>query len=189
MLSNDSGYGLMSLMGGMVVLVLAGVGLSIAVDGRFGLTEQATLLQNELKGGEADLHRLGELHAQSAHQIRNLEPGRRQAMDELKALRGKMGDLDRRQEALLAARESASDSFHALEQKFKAYRSKHRERVWAAAHGLSLGILETRGGRAYHDAVVRRVTDAGLEIRHAHGTARVAVADLDAGLQQRFLWE
>jgi hypothetical protein len=189
MLSNDSGSGMMTLIGGMMLLVFAGVGLSIAVDGRFGYSSQVSMLENEIKGGEQDLQRLGALHAESSHQMLNLEPGRRVAMAELKALKGRLDELRRRHELLRAAHDGAHASVLALERTFSDYRSRHRERVWTAAQGLDLGNLETRGGRTYRNAVVRRVTEAGLEIRHADGTARVAAGDLQGGLRQRFLWE
>jgi hypothetical protein len=49
--------------------------------------------------------------------------------------------------------------------------------------------LTTRDGREYLQAVISRVTDVGLEIRHEHGTARIQAADLDASYQERFQWE
>jgi hypothetical protein len=54
--------------------------------------------------------------------------------------------------------------------------------------GQSLGNLSLRGGREYRQAVISRVTDVGLEIRHEHGIARIQAPDLDASMQDRFQW-
>ena len=52
----------------------------------------------------------------------------------------------------------------------------------------SLDTLTIRGGRAYQQATIARVTDVGLEIRHEHGIARIQAPDLDSKLQDRFQW-
>jgi hypothetical protein len=71
---------------------------------------------------------------------------------------------------------------------FARYRTKYRDTTWAEAVGQPLGNLTSPGGREYRQAVIVRVTDVGLEIRHEEGTARVQAPDLDPALQERFQW-
>jgi hypothetical protein len=51
-----------------------------------------------------------------------------------------------------------------------------------------IGTLTLRGDREYREAVITRVTEVGLEIRHQHGIARILSAELGPKWQNRFQW-
>jgi hypothetical protein len=56
----------------------------------------------------------------------------------------------------------------------------------AAVTGREFAKLAGARGRTYADAVITRVTDVGVEFRHATGTARLAAADLTAAQHELF---
>jgi hypothetical protein len=60
-----------------------------------------------------------------------------------------------------------------------------RERREAAV-GKSFAEFRGAGGRGYRDVVVTRVTEIGIEFRHATGVARLAAADLSADQRDAF---
>ncbi len=55
-----------------------------------------------------------------------------------------------------------------------------------AAIGRSFATLEGGRGRTFEDAVITRVTDVGIEFRHATGTARLAAAEMSSEQQGLF---
>ena len=50
--------------------------------------------------------------------------------------------------------------------------------VRADLSGKEIGTFVGKNGRTYENVVVTRVTDIGVEFRHAHGSARLSAADL-----------
>lgn len=74
------------------------------------------------------------------------------------------------------------------EAEFVRYRSDYRVWTWNAAAGESIGNLRTIDGKEYQGVVISKVTDEGLEIRHAHGVARVRSDQLVESWQRRFQW-
>lgn len=48
----------------------------------------------------------------------------------------------------------------------------------AAAVGKQYVTFTGKGGRSYDQVVIKRITDVGVEIRHANGSARLSAADL-----------
>lgn len=69
------------------------------------------------------------------------------------------------------------------------YQLRYRESMRLKAAGESLGDLKVRNGASYQEVFIQRVTDAGLEIRHLTGSARIAPEDLPEKLQERFQWD
>jgi hypothetical protein len=69
------------------------------------------------------------------------------------------------------------------------YRPRYFKWVRMAAVGEMYPELITVSGKSYRDVVVRRVTDVGLEIHHAEGSARLRHATLPAEFQKRFQWD
>ncbi len=89
---------------------------------------------------------------------------------------------------LTAKLETIRNEVSQLDKEFAGYRGKYRDQARAAAAGEELGELKIRGGRVYHQVVISRVTDVGMEIRHEHGFARLHAPDLDPSFQSRFQW-
>ena len=69
------------------------------------------------------------------------------------------------------------------------YRFEFRHWLRLTARGERLPELRTRSGITYRDVVIRRVTEVGLEVLHATGTARLRHGDLPEHFQERFLWD
>jgi len=189
MLTDDDNSGLFAFIIGIIVLVFAGIGLSIAVDHRFSFSSRIYSLERDIKTGGLELLHLSEIHRETSRKLEVIEPGRRLEVSARDALIGQIAALRQRHASLAAARDALRNSIITLEQEFSLYRGEYREATWNAAIGQSLGILRIRGGREYQDAVILRVTDVGLEIRHAYGHARVHAPDLDSTLQDRFQWD
>jgi hypothetical protein len=57
------------------------------------------------------------------------------------------------------------------------------------AIGESLGELKLESGRIYEDAKIREVTDVGISVTHASGSARIAAKDLPEALRERFMFD
>jgi hypothetical protein len=187
--SDADDSGLFTFMIGLILVVFAGVGLSIAVDRRFSFSSYVSSLKRDIKDGQVELGRLSEIRREFSQRLEGIEPERRMAVSARNTLSRQVADLQQRRPTLTAARDELGNSIIALEEEFSRYRGKYREAIWHAAVGQSLGTLRIRGGREYQDAVITRVTDVGLEIRHVHGTARVQAPDLDSSLQERFQWD
>jgi hypothetical protein len=96
--------------------------------------------------------------------------------------------LFERRKTLEDARIQLLDSISKLEAGFLRCRAVYRRKAWSAAVGEELGSLTLRSGRQYQDAVITRVTEVGLEIRHTDGIARIQPPDLDPKMQDRFQW-
>lgn len=189
MLSSDDHTGLTAFMFGLIVVVFAGIGLSLAVDRRFSFSSSAVALEMEIKSNESELEHLKEVHRERSSDLTPLESKRKMAAAALTVGQKRAADSERRRTNLIAERESLRASFRLLEEEFKRYRMKYRETARDSAIGESLGTLVNRDGREYREVFISRVTGVGLEIRHAHGTTRLSAADLDPSFQDRFQWD
>jgi hypothetical protein len=189
MLSNDDHSGLIAFVFGLIVVVFAGIGLSLAVDRRFSFSSSAVALEMEIKSNESELEYLKGVHRERSADLTELESKSKMAAAAMTVGQKRATDLERRRTILIAERESLGASTRLLEEEFKRYRMKYRESARDAAIGESLGEIVTRDGREYREVFISSVTGVGLEIRHAHGTARLSAADLDPSFQDRFQWD
>lgn len=57
------------------------------------------------------------------------------------------------------------------------------------AIGESLGDLKLESGRIYEDVKIREVTDVGMSVSHASGSARIAAKDLPETFRERFKFD
>lgn len=188
MLSADANPGVLYFLVGMVILVMAGVGLSLVLDKRMKASSGGGELKREIAEAEQELRDLKLEHETGS--LRLAEEGvillaNAAAHDEW----GGRVKLVLQRRALLGEKlEVLKAEIPLLEDTFTSYRADYRRRTWAAASGEKIGALAIRGGRDYVDAQIIRVTEAGLEIRHADGMARVQAPDLDRPWQDRFQW-
>jgi septal ring factor EnvC (AmiA/AmiB activator) len=189
MLTSDEHSGLFTLMLGLIVVVFAGIGLSMAVDRRFSFSTSVSALEADVKRNESEIEYMREIHSDRTKELTGHEPKRKMADASLAAIQMRVTELERRRKTLIAERESLRASIPVLEQEFVRYRVKYRENTRDAAVGEFLGKLIISGGREYQEAYISRVTDVGLEIRHAHGTARISATDLNPQFQSRFQWD
>ncbi|MGL5017486.1 MAG: hypothetical protein ACRDBP_05095 [Luteolibacter sp.] len=188
MLSADDHPGLFSFMVGMIVIVMAGVALSLVVDRRLSFSSGKMRNQRELTLERAELEGLV---ASREERSRLLESQSAKSQTETKvfeAISGKLNALQQRREVLDQARGQLKGAITRLEDDFSTFRVRYRQGTWSRAPGEKLGNLVLANGREYRDAVITRVTDVGLEIRHADGIARIQAPELDRKIQDRFQW-
>lgn len=188
MLSSDDNSGLFTFMVGLIIIVFAGIALSMMVDRKFSFSKRVSSLAGEIKAAGEEIDQLKDHYQESSRKLAELEPKLRTLASTRESLRSQLSEADSRNASLTASRDSLRKSIPTLSDGFSQYRKKYRESTWAAAVGQSLGNLRIRGGREYHQAVIVRVTDVGLEIRHEHGIARIQAPDLDQAFQDRFQW-
>lgn len=189
MLSSDDHSGLIAFLVGLIILVFAAIILSMAVDRRFRFSSNHSALEAEIRKTEAELEGLRSSHLQRSWRLLELEPERAAASAALTSLEKSGADMERHEAALVAERARLVESIPAMEEVFARYREKYRAMVREVAIGESLGVLTTLSGREYRETSIMRVTDTDLEIRHTHGSARIAASDLGPAWRDRFHWD
>lgn len=188
MLSADENPGVIYFLVGMVILVMAGVGLSLILDKKIKASSGGSELKRELASAEhelLDLHQEHDLGSRRLAEQNKRSSANAAVHDELLKCA-----VQRQQRRTVLAEQlkglEAEITF--LEEAFTRYRADYRSKTWASAAGERIGRLPIRGGRDFVDVQIIRVTEAGLEIRHAHGIARVQAPDLDPSWHERFQW-
>ncbi len=188
MLSADEHPGIFTFLVGMIVVVMAAVGLSIMADKRRTFSSGAGALNQEIAADAAEISELTGRREELGWQLKDSGSILQQGSKAQRELAAGLETLRQRQAGLEKARLQISESISALENEFSLYRGMYRRKTWESAVGESLGTLTVRGGREFHKATITRVTDVGLEINHEHGIARIQAPDLDSKIQDRFQW-
>ncbi len=188
MLSNEDHPGIFTFLVGMVIVVLVGVALSMMVTRRLKYSTGAADLQQEIN---RDTEEIAELAAQHDENARLFDT----AASRSRVMSGANGKISQQAEAvrrrvseLKTARNQLVPEIASLADQFSAYRENYRHKTWTGAVGEKLGELTLRTGRVYHEAVISRVTDVGLEIHHQTGIATVRASDLEPKFGARFQW-
>lgn len=189
MISNSDNSGLFSFMVGIIVLVLAAVGLSLLVDKRFHFSSSMSSLSREIESGASEWEHLKLLHDNSAAELARVEPVATRNAQELSSLRQSKAELSGKQKQLSTTAAELTADIGKLEQEFSSYKEAYRNKVRTEAVGRKLGDMSLKNGREYKNATIVEVTDVGLEIRHDAGTARIQAPDLDAAMQDLFQWD
>lgn len=188
MLSAEDHPGIFTFMVGMVVLVMAGVGLSLVIDRRLKFSSGVVKIQKEIHLDALELVHLTAWRDERARLLNDTVLKLQGGMGTSRGVQAKLENLNQRQAALEQTLRQLGKTFSSLEEDFSRYRADYRRKTWLAAAGDNLGNLKVRSGREYKQATITRVTDVGLEIRHEDGIARVQAPDLDSKLQDRFQW-
>ena len=188
MLSDDDHPGIFTFMLGMIVVVMVGVWLSLGIEHRF----QGSSGTGELEASiDQDAKLIGDLRGQRSERSQKLAvlvPQRQELSERHAAEVARLAQTAAEVDRLAAARSALELDLAALEQDFARCRGEYRRHAWAAAAGQKIPLLQTGDGREYRDATIVRVTEVGLEIRHADGIARIEVPALGADWQERFQW-
>ncbi len=175
-------------MVGMVVLVMAGVGLSLVVDKRLKYSSGSVKLEKEMILEASELEGLMARHEEGTRCLEEAEDRRRSGatLDGLSS--EEKGALKERKSVLEIMQERLRESINQLDNDFTQYRTDYCRQVRQAAIGESMGDITLRNGREYKQVKIKQVTDVGLEIRHADGIARIQAPDLDQKIRDRFQW-
>jgi hypothetical protein len=91
-----------------------------------------------------------------------------------------------RQLELAAERDALKQEIDLAKQDMEAIKAEWMHSARTAATGREFAKFTGAGGRTYENAVVTRVTDVGVEFRHATGTARLAANDLTPAQHEMF---
>lgn len=189
MLSSDDNQGIIYFLVGIIVIVLTAVGLSIIVDKRIHFSSGKGFNQRELAASTAELEELRSLF-EVRTAILNEQQSKAQTHSLLnQKLLKEMSNTSERKSELLAKKIRITEELTTLDSSFFNNRSDYRNKTWAKAVGESHPRLALRGGRVYRDTTITKVTEVGLEVRHADGNARIQAPDLDAHWQERFQWD
>lgn len=104
-----------------------------------------------------------------------------------------LDSLDARIRELEATRKDSQNAFdEASSQLSKAEAIKRRELSIierTRAEGEHLGDLLTVSGKKYEEAIITKVSDVGISIRHKSGLSRVPAAELPTEMHDRFIFE
>ena len=188
MISADDNPGLFYFLVGMVVLVMAGVGLSIMIDKRFSFSRGSNEMREDLVSGSNEMAELKALLESHLTDFGATDTRLRGDAAALKDLNTRSAGLRQRDADLTVKRSALREAIEAIDLKFSTYRVSYIRRARETAAGEQLVNLILRDGRTYPTATISKVTDAGLEIRHEHGIARIAAEDLTPQWRERFLW-
>ncbi|MCW1926439.1 hypothetical protein OKA05_28065 [Luteolibacter arcticus] len=94
------------------------------------------------------------------------------------------GDAWRRE--LAAQRDEAREEVERAHESLEIAKNEWMRATRGAAVGREFAKFTGLRGRSYENAVITRVTDVGVEFRHATGTARLAAADLTPSQHEIF---
>ncbi len=187
MLSFDEHPGIISFLGGIVVLVMASVGLSLLTDMRLDSSSSVVRIEREITLGQMEIEGLSAMHVERS-QLLN-DTGSRSAAEDLAESLGNLKTSRERKIFLERDVKRLGFEIGELEAEFSRYQAEFRRKIRVAAIGEKLGDLVLANGREYRESTITRVTDVGLEIRHADGIARIQAPDLDPEFQDRFQWD
>jgi seryl-tRNA synthetase len=135
MLSAEENPGLFYFMFGIIVLVMAGVGLSVLIDKRMKSSSGIQRTQREIQVGDEELQSLKERHQQSSRLLANRGQRLQVNSAERSQLQHQLESLRPRESALQARRQELLAEIPALEQAFSRHRAEYRRRIWLAAMG------------------------------------------------------
>lgn len=173
----DDRSGIVVILGGMILLVLLGVGLTVMTDAtqeeqKADLSDgQAEIseLKLELKGIEEEQTKNKERIAGHAEFVRKEK--------ELQAAETRLADLQVR-------KREVEETLVKIDKEFSAYREDYRKMVWRKAVGRKFPEFVTRGGKTYREVTIKAVTAREVKLGHIAGTASVGVSDLPPALRE-----
>lgn len=152
---------------------------------------------NVLEAAPIDAAVRAEMEAQARHidslrkavsslQERQFEIAER--VTRLETLRSEVAKLTDRTAQLRSEVGSLQSEVSGLNTSFADYQKHYRKAVRFDAVGEKFSTLMANG-KVYQEVVIRRVTDTGLDIRHAGGATRLQHNQLPADFRDRFQWD
>ena len=186
--NNSDNSGMVGFLVGIIVLVFAGILFSLMADKRFRFSSAKISLEEKIVEEKHELETIkSRLENSRKHWRDNCEP----LVSQGSAAQSASADVKAGAARLAGLREDkggAEAAVTAATANFDEYRNRYRQQVRAAAAGEQLAELKSRTGRVYKNVTIRRVTAAGIEIRHDEGNSRLLAEDLDATWHDRFQW-
>lgn len=173
----DDRSGIAVILGGLILVVLLGAGLSLVSD---PTVEEQKEEVSEATGKVADLK--AELVDLEEEKRKNKERIARQSEFEL--LERKWKDAEKSLVDLRARKREEEAAIVQLEKDFSEYRESYRNMVWRKAVGRTYSEFVTGAGKTYREVTIKAVTAREIKLAHVAGTASVPVADLPPALRE-----
>ncbi len=173
---------------GIIVLVMAGVGLSLVIDKRLKYSSGSVKFEKEMILETSELEGLIARREDAARHLGEAEKRHGSVIATGGVGPEEMETMKEWKSVLEVTQERLCESIIKLDKDFAEYRTDYLRRVRQSAIGESLGNITLRNGREYKQVTINQVTDMGLEVRHADGIARIKASDLDKKMQDRFQW-
>lgn len=188
MYTSEENPALFTVLAGLIVLVMTGVGLSLLADRKFQFSNAEQDAEQQMEAEGAIVANLKST-VESRLDFLNLNESNKTLSGEVLRLRSKNVKAKREISELTARRADLEFTILAVEDSFKQSKSNYRRNVWPSAVGEKLGELRLNNGRIYQEVAIKEVTDVGLQIVHADGIARIQPPELSSELQARFQWD
>jgi len=186
--SNNDQSGMVGFLVGIIVLVFAGIAISLMADKRFSFSNNRITLEDTI---EEERHELiaakARLESARDHWRRECEPlvGQRGNVESISA---RVRAAEARLSSLRKEKAEAAAALAAVSGAFEDYRSRFRQQIRGEANGEQMAELRSRSGRTYKDVTITRVSSAGIEFRHDQGISRLLPEDLEPLWHDRFQW-
>lgn len=188
MRSFDELGGLYAILLGVVVLVFAGIGVSLVFDNQISLDRAESDMQRIIDRQEETILDLeGDIKDARRRWREDYAPRLDQA-DRTATLRRELDVITSRRELLSERRSDLAAAIPELEEQTSDYVSRLRTRARSRLVGRSFDRFELRDGREYADVRIRGVDDHGIRISHATGIARLAFADFTDKWREKVHW-
>lgn len=187
-MSSDNQDGIIWILGCLIVLTLSGVFLSILVDKRFTFQRERNTSGENLETGRVSIRELNDRIEESQVRLDASESTITAYRSKLDSHQASLSSITAETKALRIRNEELTASIKDTALKFDQYRENYRRAEWRNAAGEKIGHIFLKTGRQFDKVIISRVTPAGLEISHAHGTARIDFNDLGPAYHDRFQW-
>jgi hypothetical protein len=186
--STNDNSGMVGFLVGIIVLVFAGIFFSLLADKRFSFSSNRISLQDTIRDEKAELDALkARLDTEREHWRKHCEPLSAQGESaEMVAASVRAGEV--RLKNLRIEKDAADAELAAATAGLEDYRNRYRQQVRGAAADERMDELKSRTGRVYKNVVIRKVSAAGIEIRHDQGPSRLLPEELDPSWHERFQW-
>lgn len=173
---------------GLVLLVLAGVAMSMFVESTSYPKTKQRELEYEVTKQAGEIQKLKKIMGYHQREIQDDQAREMHERAHLAALDARIQAMMHRKNDASRLREKLGNQIQNLEASYHADQIRVRMQVWAAAPREALDTLETSDGRIYQDARIINVAEAGVTIRHQNGVAFIGVGFLPENLREKLLY-
>lgn len=179
---------LFAYLGGLILLVFAGIILSLAMEKRHGNQKEASSLESKISS-QAEL--IGDLKRQTDTMASRLNDSIIRSDDQGKEME-KLTALLSEQRITLRRLEEEQSQLQAgnlsLEESAEQFLSNQRKTARRKIVGITNAQLILADGTAYQDVTIRSVKGQVLSFSHARGFARVNLKELNEAWKAKLAW-
>ena len=187
-LHGHDSFGVMPILAGVIIIVFAGIFISMLSDGTVALpTTNNEALKNENAKLNAQLtlreQRLEQAEIQKLGTIRNIR--QRQLVQELK---NQAIAADKEIDTLSELIDCNQTSIHLVHTAFQSHKAACQNFVREIAIGTRYKTLTSRVGKTYRDVQITDITARGVSISHQAGASTLGFRKMPTEWQHRFMF-